>query len=169
MSETPSQSMSPSTRNAVIGLTVGLLLGLLLTGYVWSSQRGVIRANEQTCTEQLDAAAATRGELEASVATLEGQVASATATRRLLEARIVLAHALKQLDERNFGTANEQVADAAALLAKVDAAAAGVDAAKLKAVQEALAGTNLVVATDMAGQVALIGRLAAELDKLSAR
>lgn len=92
------------------GIVVGGLAGALVG---WVAARGEIRHAE-------DARALAVAEAEGVVAGLRGELASARARQAILRARLAAGAALEELDARNFGNANQHLAQAAMALASVD-------------------------------------------------
>jgi hypothetical protein len=92
----------------------------------------------------------------------------ARAGMTLREAQVALLQANMELDRRNFGTANEHIERAGERLATIDAATLTLDEARLEALREELAHTNLNLATDLAEQRSHLNRLAAEINDIAA-
>jgi hypothetical protein len=171
MTDTPpaATGMQTMTRPILYGLAIGLVIGLVLNGYMWMNMRSTLSGQEAQCAALLTTAASEKTELEGQIATLNGEVASAKAYADLLGARILVARAIYQLDQRNFGLANGYVAQAAKAVADADAAVAGVDAGKLEKVKGVLGGLNLQVATDLMAQRLALADAAASMDALLSR
>ena len=92
----------------------------------------------------------------------------ARAGMTLREAQVALLQANMELDRRNFGIANEHIERAAERLATIDAATLTLDEARVQALREELAQTNLNLATDLAEQRAHLSRLADEINDIVA-
>lgn len=101
-----------------------------------------------------------------SGATAQRERDEARAGMTLREAQVALLQANMELDRRNFGIANEHIERAGERLATIDAAALTLDEARLQALREELARTNLNLATDLAEQRAHINRLADEINDI---
>lgn len=71
------------------------------------------------------------------------------------------------LDERNFGTANTHLQQAAAHLGKVAGNDGGLDAQKIAALRSELSNTNINVATDLEAQRGKVLRFGQRLDAMS--
>ena len=114
--------------------------------------------------------AARVGEAEAAKAQLQraqAQVASLQSVRQLLTADVWAYRAAAALDSRNFGIANDAVAQVVTSLNKVDVAAAGLDNGPLAAVKTEAAGVRISVATNLEAQRAQLIRLAADITALA--
>lgn len=92
----------------------------------------------------------------------------ARAGRTLREAQVALLQANMELDRRNFGIANEHIERASERLASIDSTTLSLDEARLQALREELAQTNLNLATDLAEQRAQLNRLAGEINDIAA-
>jgi predicted secreted protein len=95
------------------------------------------------------------------------QLASVQSANTLLTANVWAYRATVALDNRNFGLANDAVANVVASLNGVDAAAAGLDSAALKALQVEAAGVKIAVATNLEAQRSQLLRLAADITALA--
>jgi hypothetical protein len=109
-----------------------------------------------------DAAAA-----EQKYTAVKTQLASVQSANKLLTANVWAYRATVALDNRNFGLANDAMANVVASLNGVDAAAAGLDSAALKEIQTEAAGVKIAVATNLEAQRSQLVRLAADITALS--
>jgi len=104
--------------------------------------------------------------MQADLKTAQTQSARLAAANALLSANVWTYRAAAALDERNFGVANEAVGQAAARLKAVDPAVAGLDAAAVTAVQAEAADIHISVASNLQGQRAQLLKLAADVNAL---
>ncbi len=96
----------------------------------------------------------------------KAQVDSLRAANQLLTAGLWAYRAGISLDQRNFGLANEAMANVVASLKGVDAAAAGIDAHALAAVQAEAAGVRISVAADLEAERSQVLRVATDITAL---
>lgn len=169
-----------SWRNARLALILlGVLVAVVGTAYALGLTQGRSEMDRQRAAyeERLQRAQSEAAEQRATLeqqieaarseaAQLRAQLARVEAVNQLLMARGLLYQAAVELDRRNFGLANDAVQSARAALQLVDAGAAGLDAARLQELQQRLANTNVVVATDLESQRDLLLDLAREMDRL---
>ncbi|MDH7569739.1 MAG: hypothetical protein QHJ73_09150 [Armatimonadota bacterium] len=111
--------------------------------------------------------AAVRSESVAQVQSAEGRAAdthralqAAQASAALARACTALYQAVLSLDERNFGTADTHLRQAAAHLGAVDAGALPVDVARLQALQREVEGTSVSLGADLSAQRAALAAMA---------
>ncbi|HZO87917.1 MAG TPA: hypothetical protein VFB38_06215 [Chthonomonadaceae bacterium] len=115
---------------------------------------------------QMAAQQAQAQQLRAQAQQLRAQFATAEALSRLLVARGWVYRATIDLEQRNFGLANSDLSRATAILRSVQPAQAGVDPTQMQRLAQAIAGTNVQVATDIGNQRRQILALADGLDTL---
>jgi len=154
-------------RNPLATGLAGLTLGLLLAYGIGLWQRHAALAERDSVHQAaLAAQAAEMATLTARHAECETALAAADARIALLRTRLGVQRALTDLDQRNFGLANERLKAAATVLQAADPALLGIDPAVLGGVREQLAATNLVVASDLEAQRLGLLELAARLEAL---
>jgi hypothetical protein len=100
--------------------------------------------------------------LEARASASEAQAATVQDRALLYEALALTYRAVLDLDDRNFGLANERLRAAARVLDGLS----GVDGAAVDQLRRQMAGTNLAVAEDLAGQRARVLAFAAQIEAL---
>jgi hypothetical protein len=132
---------------AVVVIAVGA--GLYVGGYWYANRQ--FSGEKQQLNAQVDAA--------------QAQLSELSSANRLLRARFALYQAAAQLDQRNFGSANTHLHEAAGMLAGA-APGAGVEAADFAALRDELAGTNIQVAEDLEAQRARVLDFGRRLDAL---
>lgn len=129
---------------------LGLCAGLIIAYGVGLWQRSAA-LTAQTVTHSAELAAK-GAELAASAQRLaEAEHAGLQASSRagLVEVRLAIFQALHDLDQRNFGVADERLRAAAAHFDSIDAAALGLDPSLLDALQAEVAATQVLMAVDL--------------------
>lgn len=138
-----------------------LLLGaaVLVVGVLaaYSIGRGLERVSVQ---KQTAAMASDLAGANTRVAMLESRV-------ELLAANVWVYRASTALDNRNFGVANQAMANAVGRLSKVDAASANLEPNALAAVKRDASALKITVATDLQPQRAQLLKLAASVTELA--
>lgn len=144
-------------------LAAAVAIALVAAGYITASIKGSSRLAAQKTGHQ-QAVLALQNDLDSA----RQAVASATARNHLLSASAALYRTSADLDDRNFGTANTHLQEAAAAMAKAAAAGGdgGPEIAKLSTV---LGQMNINVAIDLAAQRSSVLQLAAQIDGLAQR
>ena len=153
---------TPSTSTRAILAAAAAVVVLLLIVYLWGQWQSRERLGAQETDYQQRI-----GVVEKRLATTQAELVAATNRNRLLMARTDLYRAAADLDQRNFGTANTRLQEAAAALARVDPASGNIDAKSLEALRSSIAQTNINVATDLQQQRNRVLDLAAQLDALA--
>lgn len=97
----------------------------------------------------------------------QAELAASNNRNQLLLARTDLYRTAADLDARNFGTANTRLQEAAAALGRVNASTGDLDVAKLAALRDAIAKTNINVAVDLQAQRSQVLGFAAQLDAMA--
>lgn len=155
------RAASPSTSSRAILAAAAAVVVLLLVVYLWGQSQTRERLSAQESDYQRRIVA-----VEKRLQTTQEQLVVASNRNRLLMARTDLYRAAADLDQRNFGTANTRLQEAAAALAKVDPSSSDIDAKQLDALRASIAQTNINVATDLQQQRNRVLDLAAQLDAL---
>lgn len=149
-STTQSTGAAPKLRRALIWVLVCLVVaaGLYVVGYVnGRSQVAELRT-------RLDAA--------------QESLARATEQRDVALARALLYQAATDLEERNFGKAQDRISQASASLAALPAGG-GEAGDAIRAVQKRVEETRIDVSTNVEAQRAAILEMAKRLDSLQPR
>ncbi|HEX9626535.1 MAG TPA: hypothetical protein VGA00_06305 [Acidiferrobacterales bacterium] len=142
--------MFEKAKAVLLGAVVVIAVGAALyVGGYWYANRQ-FSGEKQQLNAQVDAA--------------QAQLSELSSANRLLRARFALYQAAAQLDQRNFGSANTHLHEAAGMLAGA-VPGAGV-AADFEALRDELAGTNIQVAEDLEAQRARVLDFGRRLDAL---
>ncbi len=146
----PSSSPSPRTNTSAgapsserwkrIGIIAGGVLVLVLIAYFVGLMQG--RGPIAGLEEEVAVARQAQQELQA-------QLGREEARTRMTEALALLYRATLDLDERNFGTANARLQQAAQTLAQIDPAAAGAEVQQLR---QEISAMNVEVAANLQAQ-----------------
>ena len=155
------RAATPSTSTKTILVAAAVVVALLLIVYLWGQSQTRERLSAQEADYQQRIVA-----VEKRLQTTQEELVAATNRNRLLMARTDLYRAAADLDQRNFGTANTRLQEAAAALAKVDPSSGDIDAKQLGDLRASIAKTNINVATDLQQQRNRVLELAAQLDAL---
>ncbi|MDQ3206736.1 MAG: hypothetical protein M3Q40_09610 [Pseudomonadota bacterium] len=143
-------------------IAAAVVLLVILGVYYWgNAQTRSQLAAQQTDYEQR--IGTTQQQLQAT----RNELATARNRNQLLMARTDLYRAAADLDQRNFGTANTRLQEAAAALGRVDSSVGGIDTADFAQLRSAIAITNVNVATNLQDQRNLVLNLAARLDEIA--
>lgn len=154
----PAKSSRPDNKLLIAAVVVAvIILGLFLWGQFQT--RSQLSAQQVEYEQRIGA---TQDQLEEA----RQDLVAALNRNQLLMARTDLYRTAADLDQRNFGTANERLQEAAAALAKVDATSGDVDAQQLSALRSSISAMNINVATDLQQQRNQVLDLAAQLDAL---
>ncbi|MEJ7758175.1 MAG: hypothetical protein WKF55_01150 [Gemmatimonadaceae bacterium] len=127
-----------------VGIAVALVLGAIFYGVGLSQGRAQLAAQRTESDGQIQ-------RLQAQVDSGKQQVAAAQNRTHLDQARANLYRTALDLERRNFGTANTHLQESAAMLDRVQGSG-NLDMARLGALKENLAKTDINVATDLEGQ-----------------
>ncbi len=139
---TPAASPS-KVKMILIGIAVALVLAAILYGVGLSQGRAQLAAQKTGYDGQIQT-------LQAQVDSDKKELAAAQNSTRLVQARASLYRTALDLEKRNFGTANTHLQESAAMLGQVQGG--DMDMARLGALKENLAKTDINVATDLEGQ-----------------
>jgi len=161
---------APATKNRLLwwmGGALALALVLFFTGFALG-RGGLNEARTELRRARTDYDARLKS-AQTDTEQARSNLASAQALNRLLIARGYLYRAAVQIGRRNFGTAQNDLERATLLIQQADANAAGVDAGAVSRLQESVAGLNLRVTTDVAGQRDQILQAVEQMDGLLVR
>lgn len=160
----PTVTGTPSRSGELRAGAIGLLLGLVIGGIA----AGLTYVEGQERMTELRAESDMRiGEAATATDAARQEVAAARAWESLLRARVSTARSLEALDASNFGTANEQLREAGAALARVDAAAVGIDPNALTEARTLIEQTLQAVPPDVMTQRERLREVTRALDALT--
>ncbi len=142
----------------LIGIAVALVLAAILYGVGLSQGRALLAAQITESGGQIQ-------RLQAQVDSGKQELAAAQNRTRLIQARAGLYRTALDLERRNFGTANTHLQESAATLGEVQGG--DLDMARLGALKENLAKTDINVATDLEGQRKQILDFARQVEALA--
>ncbi len=145
MNNPTSTSAAPPSKvkKILIAVAAALLLGAILYGIGLSQGRAQLAAQKTGYDGQIQG-------LQAQVDVGKKELAAAQNRTRLVQARAGLYRTALDLEKRNFGTANTHLKESAATLGQVQGG--DMDRARLGALKENLAKTDINVATDLEEQ-----------------
>ena len=127
----------------LIGIAVALVLGAILYGVGLSQGRAQLAAQKTESDGQMQ-------RLQAQEDSGKQELAAAQNRTRLIQAQVSLYRTALDLERRNFGTANTHLQESAATLGEVQGS--DLDMARLGALKENLAKTDINVVTDLEAQ-----------------
>lgn len=140
-----------------------VVVALLVLGmYLW----GNVQTRNQLSAQQADYQQRISA-MQEQLRTTEQELAATQNHNLLLMARTDLYRAAAALDQRNFGIANSHLRQVEQALDEVDAASAGLDAARFNQLRSTLDGLNINVATDLQDQRNKVHGLASQLDAIA--
>lgn len=143
---------------------VAIALAVLVVAYLLGFQRGHAGVSAERANHE-----ARLREVETRVASTQADLAKARGLANLMAAHSAILQAALDLDQRNFGTATSHLHEAAGLTEHLDAAAAGIDAARLDALRSRLAAADLSVAADLGTQRQQILAFADEMSAMASK
>jgi hypothetical protein len=146
MNDSTSTPAAPPSKvkRILIGIAAALVLAAILYGVGLSQGRAQLAAQKTGYDGQIQ-------RLQAQVDVGKKELAAAQNGTRLVQARAGLYRTALDLERRNFGTANTHLQESAAMLGQVQGGG-NLDIARLGALKENLAKTDINVATDLEGQ-----------------
>ncbi|HZF99032.1 MAG TPA: hypothetical protein VEY92_12480 [Pseudoxanthomonas sp.] len=136
-------------------IAAAIVLALLLAAYAWGRLEASSRHQQQTSA------------LQARLDENQRALAQATNRNHLLRARTQLYRAAADLDQRNFGNANDRLRAASAALGEVAADAGDPAAGDIAKLRSAVGATDINVAINLEAQRERILGFARQLDALS--
>ena len=143
----------------LIGIAVTLVLAAISYGVGLSQGRAQLAAQKTASDGQIQ-------RLQVQVDSGKQELAAAQNRTRLIQARASLYRTALDLERRNFGTANTHLQESAAMLGQVQGGG-NLDMARLSALKENLAKTDINVATDLEGQRKQMLDFARQLEALT--
>lgn len=154
------KSSSGPSRVVLIGAVVAVVVAVGL--YFWGLHqgRGELEAQKAGYEQRISG-------MQADVTKAQAALAAADNRVQFLLARGGVYRTAVDLDERNFGTANTHLQQAAAHLGNVSGSAGGLDAQKIAALRAELSKTNINVATDLEAQRGKVLRFGQRLDAMN--
>lgn len=157
----------PVVRTASRAAGIGGFLGGVVVGGIagaaaaWLAVRGEIREVEDARTVAVE-------EAEGVVSGLRGELARARVRQALLRARLSAGAALEELDERNFGNANERLAQVSMALAAIDPAVV-TNGGEIEALAREVDQARTEVPLDPGAQRARVAAIVERLEALSGK
>lgn len=160
--ENPSSTSSSRFKTAkMLLLATAIAIALVAAGYTAASIQGSSRMAAQKARHEKNVLA-----LQDDLQSTRKALASTTARNHLLLASAALYRTTADLDDRNFGTANTHLQEAATAMSKAAAVAGTVDP-KVAKLSADLGRMNINVATDLGAQRSTVLALAAQVDGLA--
>lgn len=153
---------SPTIRAIVFGVLIALVLGAIAYFVGLSQGRAQLDAQKTAHDQRISA-------IQAELRGAQSELTTANIRRHVMEARAALYRTLVDLDQRNFGTANEHLQEAALALGRISQGSNGVPVQQIDSLRTVIARTDINVATNLQQQRAQVLDLAAQLDALDAR
>ncbi|MCY7313515.1 MAG: hypothetical protein LH491_07785 [Pseudoxanthomonas sp.] len=153
--EPPSRPLNKKLIASLIALV--LVVAVYVGGYFHG--RSELKAQKTDYEQRV-------GVIQDKLSGTEKQLVQETARNHLLLARNLLYSTSMDLEERNFGTANTRLQEAAAALAKVGSGSGNFDREKVAQLSTAASQMNINVATDLEQQRGQVLGFAAQLDEL---
>lgn len=151
---------SPRGKALLIGTAIALAVAAgLYFGGLWQG-REQVKAEKEKIALQLNAS-------NASLDTARAELAGASNRSYLMEAQARIYRAIADLDQRNFGIANEQLKLAAGALGKITGPVGALTTQQINQIRTAVAALDLNVAVNLEQQRAMLLQLAKSLDASS--
>lgn len=151
-----------TTKAIAVGVLVAIVLAIILYFIGVSQGRRQLDAQKTAHDQRI-------GAIEAELRGARSELAAASARRHVMEARAALYRTAVDLDQRNFGTANEHLQSAAQALGRIAERSGGVPLQQIESLRALIDGTDINVATDLHKQRAQVLEFAAQLDALAVR
>jgi uncharacterized protein HemX len=144
----PSGIKSSRGKTMFIGIVIAIFIaiGLFATGY--------IKGRAQVST------------LQSQLTQRDAQLLISQNRSYLMQARAALYHTAIDLDQRNFGTANSRLQEAASALGNMKQDSSTIDMEKIAQLRNAIAAMNINVAVNLEDQRKHVLDLASQLDNL---
>jgi len=142
---------SSRAKVVLIGIVIAVLIaiGLFATGFV--KGRAQVSALQSQLTQK------------------DAQLLISQNRGYLMQARAALYHTAIDLDQRNFGTANSRLQEAAGALGNVKQDSSAIDMEKITQLHNAIAAMNINVAVNLENQRAQVLNFASQLDSLMSK
>lgn len=138
-------SLLSKFKKILISIVILAIGGVALYGAGWFQARSQFSSDDEPIKQELEQAKEQLNQVKEQLITERNRT-------YLMEARGDLYDTTVNLDERNFGTANTRLQEAAAALGKVEDVNGSVNINKVKELQNAISKTNLNVAVNLEKQ-----------------
>lgn len=150
-----SSAKSSRGKTILISLVIAVLIaiGLFVAGFV----KG--RAQTTNLNTQISS-------LQNQLSQAQTQLADSQNNGFLLRARAALYHTAIDLDERNFGTANDRLIEAADALGKVTQGSGNIDTNAIAKLRSSISAMNINVAVNLEDQRTQVLNFASQLSSL---
>ena len=150
-----------STTTALIALGIAIVIGAGLYFGGLKQGRGELAAQKTQYEQQVHAG-------KTALAKSQAELAGVRNHSHMMQARIGLYRTANDLDQRNFGIANQRLREVTDALDQIKTADGGIDTAKVAALRKLIASSNINVATNLQQQRTQILDFAARLDAIAA-
>lgn len=150
-----------STTTLLIALAIAIVIGVALYFGGLKQGQGELAAQKTQYEQQVQAGETALGKSQAELAGVRNH-------NHLMQARVALYRTTIDLDQRNFGIANQRLGEVTSALDQIKTADGGIDTAKIAALRKSIASSNINVATNLQQQRAQILDFAARLDAIAA-
>lgn len=157
-----SDSMKKAAIAALVCLALLLLIGFGLYG--WGLSRGRAELARQKAAGETQIAQAHQQNAQSQT-----QLTAAETQNCLLTGQSYLYEASISMEQRNFGTANDDVQKASQALSQIQAADMGADFEPLNALRQTIGSTNVAIAGDLQAQRSHILDMAAQVNRFVKR
>lgn len=157
----PRSTYRISSTAALIALGLAIVIGAGLYFGGLNQGRGDLAAQKTQYEQQIKAGKTALDQRQAELAGVRNH-------NHMMQARIDLYRTAIDLDERNFGIANQRLREVTDALDQIKTADGGIDTAKVAALAKSIASSNINVATNLQQQRARILDFAARLDAIAA-
>ncbi len=138
-------SLVSKLKKILISIVILAISGVALYGAGWFQASSQFSSDDRKTQQELEQAKEKLNQVKEQLITERNRT-------YLMEARGDLYDTAVNLDERNFGTANTRLQEAAAALGKIDDVNGSVNIKKVKELQNAIAKKNLNVAVNLEKQ-----------------
>lgn len=169
--DTPPDSQTRSTHQIatttlLVALGIAIVIGVALYFGGLKQGQGELAAQKTHYEQQVQAGKTALGESQAELAGVRNH-------NHLMQARVALYRTAIDLDQRNFGIANQRLHEVTDALDQIKTgdtktAGGGIDTAKVAALRKSIASSNINVATNLQQQRAQILDFATRLDAIAA-
>jgi len=143
----------------LLGIGAVLLIGALLFGWGFLQGRAGMTEQQSQFAYETQAISRQLNQSQSDLTQSRRETEEAKNLSRVMQARGELYRSAVDLEQRNFGTANTHLRQSAVLLGEVGTGA-NIDTTRVNAVRDALAKTNIAVASDLGAQRALSKQMA---------
>ncbi len=164
--DTPTDTQTRSTHQVttttlLITLGIAIVIGVALYFVGLKQGQSELAAQKTHYEQQVQAGKTALDKSQAELAGVRNH-------NHLMQARVALYRTAIDLDQRNFGIANQRLHAVAEALDQIKTADGGIDPEKIAALRKSIAASNVNVATNLQQQRAQILDFAARLDAIAA-